>query len=162
MDGHTAVQHSREELVGLCSLQRRVWVSGLGRWRWDSARLCPPQGLGLRPGKEWAGRASWRVDVQTIPAPPPLSTAVLIPAFLQDYPGHGDLLYLPCPWHPAMKPPALQLPAWCLQSSGYSPIKRFEAQGWQGAVLGTSQPHGHEEQCLCPGPCPGPGIVCHP
>lgn len=46
----------------------------------------------LSQSKKWAGRASWIVDVQIIPAPLPFSAVMLIPTFLQRCPGHTDLL----------------------------------------------------------------------
>ena len=60
--------------------------------------------------KEWAGRASWIVDVQTAPVPPPLCTAVLSPTFLRHCPGHADLLTSPvlsrAPCHQTTHPAA--------------------------------------------------------
>ena len=64
--------------------------------------------------KEQAGRASWIADVQTIPAPPPLCTAVLIPAFLQHCPGHADLLTSPVPGTLPCQPAARGAPVTAL------------------------------------------------
>lgn len=117
----------------------------------------------LSQSKEGAGRAPWRVAVQTvavqtIAAPPSLCPAVLVSAFLHHCPGHTDLLASPvlsqAPCHRATHPAAASLVRTGLRLQPY--------KGSRDTRLGTSQPHGHGEQCLCPAPRLGPADMRHP